>query len=101
MELLLVKTDDESVQNAIRINNESDSKEATSTILAQHLDHLTSEFHAEELLQNFTNQMKDSVEYNERIINDDDDEQILNDAIDRVNDEREFTTYEYRLIETV
>lgn len=101
MELFLVKTDDESVQNSIRINNEDDSREVTSTILAQRLDHLTSEFYADELLQNFTNQMKDILEFNDRVINDDNDEQLLKDVIDWVNDELEFTAYEYRLVETV
>lgn len=55
MELFLVKTDDESVQNSIRIDNEDDSRDAISTILSERLDHLTSEFYADELLQNFTN----------------------------------------------
>lgn len=101
MELYLVKTDDESVQNSIRINNEDDSREVVSTILAQRLDHLTNEFYADELLQNFTNQMKDILEFNDRVINDDNDEQLLKDVINWVNDELEFTTYEYRLVETV
>ena len=101
MEIYLVKTDDESVQNSIRIDNEDDSRDAISTILSERLDHLTSEFYADELLQNFTNQMKNILEFNDRVINDDNDEQLLKDVIDWVNDEIEFTTYEYRLVETV
>lgn len=45
--------------------------------------------------------MKDILEFNDRVINDDNDEQLLKDVIDWVNDEIEFTTYEYRLVETV
>ena len=101
MELYLVKTDNESVQNSIRIDNEDDSRDAISTILAERLDHLTSEFYADELLQNFTNQMKDILEFNDRVINDDNDEQLLKDVINWVNDELEFTTYKYRAVKPV
>ena len=45
--------------------------------------------------------MKDILEFNDRVINDDNDEQLLKDVIDWVNDELEFTAYEYRLVETV